>query len=73
MSSFVEPFFVVYDVDNLEAIKAAVALRTCIGKADPDDALVQQAMAQRTQRIELWNQGSSQVVRIPRNSCLTMT
>ncbi|KAI0094570.1 armadillo-type protein [Irpex rosettiformis] len=56
LSSFVEPCYIIFDMENTTILASAAALRERISKTDETD-VVSRCAAQRKERVRLWNAG----------------
>ena len=63
LGAFVEPCYVLYDIDNHPLTEASQHLRECL-QISVDSSVVERARAQRIARVKLWNEGATKTVRI---------
>ena len=61
LGSFVEPCYVVYDIDNPGVSRAIAGVRACIPQV-PSDDIVKKCTAQRQLRVRLWNDAVQETV-----------
>ncbi|KAI0076264.1 hypothetical protein K474DRAFT_1757648 [Panus rudis PR-1116 ss-1] len=62
LSSFIEPCYVVYDVENPALSRAAEELRAVLPSVIDDTWIVTKALNKRIERVSLWNKGVAKTI-----------